>query len=247
MTRDVVAVPETAVRLRVNGLRVATWTCTPDALEALAAGRLVHDGFITGVDHILALRTVSEEDGFVGVDAEVPPGRMAAAVDEAEHRDEHGCGPRFLLDCRPELIRRAPAAPAPPDTAAFHGLFRALYDGAASYRGTGGLHTAALSDGSALSFLHEEVGRHNAVDKVIGHALLEGADRGSLGLVTTARISGDIAAKAARAGLAWIASRSVPTTLAVEIAALAGIAIIARAPSPDARVFAPGDSVADAR
>ncbi|MBW3552248.1 MAG: formate dehydrogenase accessory sulfurtransferase FdhD [Gemmatimonadetes bacterium] len=246
MTRDVVAVPEKAVRLRVNGLRIATWTCTPHALEALAAGRLVHDGFITSADDVLALRTLPPEDGILGVDAEVPPGRMAVAVAEAEHRDEHGCGPRFLLDCRPDLIRRAPAAP-PPDPAAFHGLFRALYDGAATYRGTGGLHTAALSDGASLSFLHEEVGRHNAVDKAIGHALLEGADRPALGLVTTARISGDIAAKAARAGLAWIASRSVPTTLAVEIAAVAGIGIVARAPSPDARVFAPGDSVSEAR
>lgn len=246
MTRDVVAVPEQAVRLRVNGLRTATWTCTPHALEALAAGRLIYDGFVTSVDQILALRTIPQEEGIRGVDAEVPPGRMAAAVAEAEHRDEHGCGPRFLLDCRPELIRRAAAAP-PPETGAFHGLFRALYEGPGTSRGSGGLHTAALSDGASLSFVHEEVGRHNAVDKVIGHALLEGADRTTLGLVTTARISGDIAAKAARAGLAWIASRSVPTTLAVEIAGLAGIAIVARAPSPDARVFAPGDSASEAR
>ena len=245
MTRDVVAVPEKAVRLRVNGLGLATWTCTPHALEALATGRLLYDGFITSAEDILALRALPEEEGILGVDAEVPPPRMAAAVAEAEHRDEHGCGPRFLLDCRPELIRRAPAPP-PPETTAFHGLFRTLYDGATSYRGTGGLHTAALSDGASLSFLHEEVGRHNAVDKVIGHALLEGADRGSLGLITTARISGDIAAKAARAGLAWIASRSVPTTLAVEIAGLAGIAIVARAPSPDARVFTPGEFRAEA-
>ena len=245
MTRDVVAVPEKAVRLRVNGRRIDTWTCTPRAVEELAAGRLLHGGFITTAEDILALRALPAEDGVIGIDAEVPPARMAAAVAEVEHRDAHGCGPRFLPDCRPELVRRAPAAP-PPDTAAFHGLFRALYDGAASHRGTGGLHTAALCDGATLSFLHEEVGRHNAVDKAIGHAVLEDADLTALGLVTTARISGDIAAKAARAGLPWIASRSIPTTLAVEIAALAGIAIIARAPSPDARVFRPGDPVSGA-
>ena len=55
-------------------------------------------------------------------------------------------------------------------------------------------------------------------------------------LVTTARISGGMAAKAARAGLPWIASRSVPTTLALEIASLAGITVFARAAGPDARV-----------
>ena len=70
-----------------------------------------------------------------------------------------------------------------------------------------------------------------------GAAVLEGADLRTLGLVTTARISGRIAAQAARAGLAWIASRSVPTTLALEIAGVAGIPVVARAPSPEARVF----------
>lgn len=238
MTRDVVAVPEQAVRLRVNGLGVATWTCTPLALEALAAGRLLYDGFITGTDHLLVLRTLPAERGIMGVDAEIPPPRMAAALAEADHRAEHGCGPRFLLDCRPEIIRRPAAAPPPPPDA-FPGLFRQLYEHSGSYRTTGGLHSAALSDGASVSRLHEEVGRHNAVDKAIGEAVLDGGDRASLGLVTTARISGDIAAKAARAGLAWIASRSVPTTLAVEIAGVAGIAIVARAPSPDARVFDP--------
>ncbi|HUE76638.1 MAG TPA: formate dehydrogenase accessory sulfurtransferase FdhD [Longimicrobiales bacterium] len=239
MTRVVAAVPEQAVRLRVNGLGVATWTCTPISLEALATGRLLYDGFIAGTDHILALRTLPGEGPVLGVDAEVPPDRMAAALADAEHRAEHGCGPRFLIDCRPELIRRVPA-PAPPSADAFPGLFRQLYERSGSYRSTGGLHSAGLSDSATVSRLHEEVGRHNAVDKAIGEAVLDGGDRSALGLITTARISGDIAAKAARAGLPWIASRSVPTTLAVEIAALAGISIVARAPSPDARVFAPG-------
>ncbi|HUG38942.1 MAG TPA: formate dehydrogenase accessory sulfurtransferase FdhD [Longimicrobiales bacterium] len=241
MTRDVAAVPERAVRLRVNGLGVALWTCTPGALEALAAGRLLAGGFIRSADDLLALRTLPDEEPVLGVDAEVPAVCMATAVAEGEHRAEHGCGPRFLLDCRPELIRRAPAAP-PPDPAVFHGLFRGLYAGSASHRGSGGLHTAALSDGEGLLYLHEEVGRHNAVDKAIGAAVLDGAHRPALGLVTTARISGEIAAKAARAGLAWIASRSVPTSLAVEIAGVAGIPIVARAPGPDARVFAPGEA-----
>ncbi|NIP78675.1 MAG: sulfurtransferase FdhD, partial [Gemmatimonadetes bacterium] len=86
-----------------------------------------------------------------------------------------------------------------------------------------------------------EVGRHNGVDKTIGSALLAGSTLTTLGLLTTARISGEIAEKAARAGLAWVASRSVPTTLAVEIAAAAGLPLVARAPGKDVRVFRPGD------
>lgn len=243
MTRNVIAVPERAVRLRVNGLVIATWTCTPADLEALAAGRLVSDGFIHDADDVLALRTLPDDGRTLGVDAEVPPERMAAAVAEGDHRAEHGCGPRFLVDCRPELIRREGGG-SEPDPDVFHGLFRELFAGAETYRATGGLHTAALSDGASLVHLHEEVSRHNAVDKAIGAALLEGLDLQTFGLVTTARVSGRIAAQTARAGLAWIASRSVPTTLAVEIAAVAGLLIVARAPSPEARVFAPGAGAA---
>jgi FdhD protein len=83
------------------------------------------------------------------------------------------------------------------------------------------------------------------VDKAIGGGLLAGANLARLGLVLSARVSADIAAKAARAGLAWIASRSVPTTLAVEIAEAAGIPIIARAAGPEARVFAGAPAAAD--
>lgn len=241
MAGTVVAVPEETVRLRVNGLRVATWTCTPRALEALAAGRLLAYGFIRDRDDILALETGRAEGDILGIDAEVPAARAAAAIEEADHRRGHGCGPRFLVDCRPELIERGPAA-TPPAPEAFPDLFRALYGGSGGRRGSGGLHTAALSDGTALRHRHDEVGRHNAADKAIGAGLLRAEPLAGLGLVTTARISGEIAAKAARAGLAWIASRSVPTTLAVEIAGAAGIPIVARAPGPEARVFTREDA-----
>lgn len=246
-TRPIAAVPETPVRMRVNGLAVSTWTCTPHGLEALGAGRLVSLGFARSSSEILALRTLPKTDGILGIDAEVEAARAAVAIEEREHRASHGCGLRFFLDCRPQLITR-PDLPLPGDGAAhpdpdiFAGLFRELYERAEAYRDTGGLHTAGLSDGTRLRFLHEEVARHNAVDKAIGDAVLEEAPLTKLGLVTTARISAEIALKATRAGLAWIASRSVPTTLAVEIAGAAGVPIIARAARPESRVFVPGEA-----
>jgi FdhD protein len=114
-------------------------------------------------------------------------------------------------------------------------LFRSLF--ALTRRGDlGGMHAAALSDGNELLFPLEEVGRHNAVDKVIGQAILSGTPTSGLGLVITARISGEIALKAARAGLAWVASRSIPTTLALELASLAGLPLLARAVSKEPRL-----------
>lgn len=239
MQRPVRAVPEEVVRLRVNGRPVATWSCSPAAFEALAVGRMLGFGFIRTRQDVLGLR-VTRDGPIHVVDAEVVEAGAAIALEDAAHRREHGCGLRFLIDCRPARIARG-ASSAPPDPDRFPDLFRALFERSSSRKGGGGHHTAALSDGEALVHAHEEVGRHNGVDKVIGDALMAGVDLGAHGLVTTARISGEIMEKAARAGVGWVASRSVPTTLAVEIAGAAGITIVGRAASPDAGVFRPGE------
>jgi FdhD protein len=240
MHRPVRAVPEEVVRLRVNDRPVGTWSCSPTAFEALAVGRMLGLGFIRTGSDVLTIRVAPEGPIHV-VEAEVAEAGAALAMEDAAHRREHGCGLRFLIDCRPARIARGASA-APPDPKLFPYLFRALFERSPSRKDAGGHHTAALSDGEGLLHAHEEVGRHNAVDKVIGDALMAGVDLGAHGLVTTARISGEIMEKAARAGVGWVASRSVPTTLAVEIASAAGITIVGRAASPDAGVFRPGGS-----
>lgn len=241
MTADVVAVPEQVIRLRANGLVIGVWSCTPLALEELAVGRLMADGFIGCADDVVSLGTLPERHGVLDVEAEVAEAGARTGVEEREHRARHGCGLRFFLDCSPRTIARDEREGGPaarPDLDMFHPLFRSLYERAGAYRQTGGLHTAAFTDGGSLFALHEEVGRHNAVDKAIGTLVLERQPIGRLGLITTARISGEIAMKAARAGVAWIASRSIPTTLALEIARAARLPIVARAAGKDATVFA---------
>ena len=239
--RSAEPIPEIPVRLRVNGSDVSTWSCSPTELEALGAGRLLSLGFARTADDILSIRAREPMQGIHRIEAEVPPERAAAGATEREHRREHGCGLRFLVDCRPDLLPgRSPdngGGHPVPELDAFPDLFRELFDRSPSRRTTGGHHTTALVDGSSLVHLHEEVGRHNGADKAIGSALLSGPPLHRLGLITTARISGEIAEKAARAGILWIASRSVPTTLAVEIAQAARITVIARAAGREARVF----------
>ncbi len=241
MTRNVRAVPEDPVRLTVNGGIVATWSCSPDALEALGAGRLLTLGFIRDRRDLLELDVPGATDGILRIEARVAPERAMAAAAERDHRRAHGCGLRYLVDCRSDLLpARGPAAAGAPGADAARELFRELMERSPSRQGAGGHHTAALSDGERLVYVFEEVGRHNAADKVIGAALLDDVPLERHGLVTSARISGEMAEKAARAGLGWVASRSVPTTLAVAIAAAARVPLLARAPSPDARLFDPG-------
>lgn len=240
MTRTTQPVPEEPVRLLVNDVAVATWTASPRGLEVLGAGRLMALGYVRGPGDILDTRILSIDetgDGIHRIEVAIPRERVAVGVEERDHRAWHGCGLRYLLDCRPDLLPERDDALPVPDLDAFPDLFRELFDRSPSRKTTGGHHTTALTDGSLLVHLYEVIGRHNGADKAIGGALLSADDLHALGMITTARISGQIAEKAARAGVAWVASRSVPTTLAVEIATAAGMPVIGRAAGKEARVF----------
>lgn len=240
MTRVTEPVPEEPVRLLVNDVAVGTWTASPRGLEALGAGRLMSLGFVHGPGDILDTRVLSPADtgdGIHRIEVTIPTERVALGIEERDHRAWHGCGLRYLLECRPDLLPERNDVLPVPDLDAFPGLFRELFDRSPSRKTTGGHHTTALTDGAVLVHLYEVIGRHNGADKVIGGALLSADELRGLGLLTTARVSGRIAEKAARAGVAWVASRSVPTTLAVEIAAAAGMPVIARAAGKEARVF----------
>jgi FdhD protein len=244
MTRVTDTVEETPWWLDVNSTPVAEGTATPERIETLAAGRLLADGYVTGPADILALNVVFDPPGCVGVRVRIAPDLFEAGEALRSHRRAQRCGARHYLDCgtRPLLGPRTARTRLPED---FSGLFRDLFANAERHQRTGGVHTASLSDGIDLLYQVEDVGRHNAVDKTIGWALLEGADASRLGLLLSARVSAEIAVKAARAGLAWVASRSIPTDLAVEIARAAALPIIARAPGKDARVFAGGVGALD--
>lgn len=222
------AVQEVPVWLEVNGTPAVTWMCTPAQLEELAVGWLAGEGYIASIEE-LTLRPCATDLGFW---ATVPEARVAAILAEGRRTVlASGCGAvsAWMRETRTAADR--PAAPPLPAPAALRDLFKALFARGERYRDTGGIHAAALADGAALLAHAEDIGRHNAVDKVIGAMLLARRPVAGRGLLVTGRISAELAAKAAHAGLAWVATPSVPSTLAVEIAAAAGMTLIGRAVS----------------
>ncbi len=225
---DQAAVEEVPVWLEINGTPAVTWMCTPDLLEELAVGWLAGEGFIERVDD-LHLRPCATDLGFW---AEIPAERVDRV--RAEGRRSvlaSGCGAVSVYLAEPDTIRAVPLRGEPPPLDRLRALFKEVFGRGERYRDTGGIHAAALSDGVELLAHAEDIGRHNAVDKVIGTMVLNRRPLAGLGLLVTGRISAELAAKAGRAGLVWIATPSVPSTLAVEIARQTGMVLVGRAVS----------------
>jgi FdhD protein len=204
-------VEEAIVGLSVNGTASFEWRCTPHDLEALVIGRLFISGMINRPDD-LHMTVEPVADGRIQVAARVDASRSRVGPADA----------RVLGVPSPEI---------------FTTLFRDLFNTVDARHESGGMHAAAATDGIRIIKQVEDVGRHNTIDKIVGMLLLSSLSFGQHGLLTSSRVSGEIAHKTARAGFAWLASRSIPTTLAVRFAKQAGLPIIGRAASRNSHVY----------
>jgi len=237
------AVEEVPVWLEVNGAPAVTWMCTPDQLDELVVGWLYGEGYIDGIDDLVRMRPCTRELGFW---VDVPPERYET-VEGMERRRvlASGCGAvTTILGSLSAVPRRSTPLPAL-DTPRLRLLFKELFARGQRYKETGGIHAAALTDGNTLLFHAEDIGRHNAVDKVMGAALYARRRPADLLLLVTERISGELAYKAARAQVAVVATPSVPSTVAVDIARAAGMTLVGRAVSGQPQIWA--DRGSDAR
>lgn len=234
---DLTLVEETAVWLEVNGQPAVTWMCTPDMLEELVVGWLHGEGYVRTRRDIRSLRPCASDLGFW---AEVDEERVRAVA--AEGRTPvlaSGCGSVAVFLADPATAPAGAPSGEPPDGGSLRRQFKTLFAAGARYQDTGGIHAAALSTGTDLLHHAEDIGRHNAVDKVIGAALLHDRSPAGLGLLVTGRISAELAFKAARARVAWIATPSVPSTLAGTIARRSGMMLVGRAVSATPQVHRP--------
>ena len=231
------AVEETPVWLEVNHQPAVTWMCTPDQLEELAVGWLHGEGYIEKLADLLSLTPCATDLGFW---AELAAERVDAIGRDPRRRVlASGCGAVSVALADPQSLPAEPARGAAPPPETVRARFKELYQRGARYEETGGIHAAALTDGRSLLQHAEDIGRHNAVDKVIGGILMAGRSPAGLGLLVTGRISAELAFKAARAGIVYVATPSVPSTLALAIARRAGVELVGRAVSGSPQVHRP--------
>jgi FdhD protein len=197
---------EVPLHLFVNTTFWATILCSPTNLKELAVGHLLSEGIIKSIDEIEEVTLKEKENTCIiklkpdiKVEDRVQISRLHARVitsacGSGSPYQYKGAVPKVEsnLKVKAQII--------------FESVNQLNFK-AEGFRKTGGLHVAAIyqGDGSLVS-LAEDVGRHNAVDKVIGMAALEGVDFGGCFVALSGRISGDVAFKAAKVGLPIVAS-----------------------------------------
>lgn len=220
-------VPEAPVALEFNGIAYAVMMATPAELEDFAAGFAAAEGLgavaecsVAQVDHGWIVRATVP-----GLGAEKLGERVRARVAESS------CG---LCGIENLEALATPLPPVPPHAAiAPEAIFAALSrlrDFQPLGRATGAAHAAALCDGAgALLMVREDVGRHNAMDKLVGACLRAGIALDAGFVLSTARCSYEIVEKAVRAGATSLVTVSLPTSMAVERARGAGLSLWALA------------------
>ena len=211
-------VSEQPLTIMANGVELATLMCTPQRLDYLTVGFLAFEGMIQSLEDIREL-DVDPEHGVVEVE-------LATELTRPQKRIyTSGCGMGLTFTLRtshyPPL--RQEMTVTPPQ---IFPLMQRLYEGATMYQASRGIHAAALSDGEQLLLLAEDVGRHNAMDKILGEALMKGVRTEGRLLLTTGRISSEMLRKAAFMGAPIAISRTSPTTLSIEAAKRLGVTVI---------------------
>jgi len=232
---DAVAVEE-PLELRVAGRSVAVVMRTPGHDRELAAGFLVTEGLIRARDDVLDMTYCrGDAAGAHAVDENILDVLLApgVAVDFARLTrnvfTSSSCGVCSKASIEAVRGQFPPIAmPLAPRRAVLAALPARLRAAQAGFAATGGLHASALFDAAGeLGVVREDVGRHNALDKVIGHAFF--ADRLPLGatiLLVSGRVSFEIMQKALAAGIPCVAAISAPTSAAVELARESGQTLV---------------------
>jgi FdhD protein len=224
---------EAVLQLKVNGAAYTTTVRTPGADNALARGLLYTEGVLVDPAVSPEFRHVPDHDsGHTGcLDITVPAETLAKDVTgRRSSMASASCG--FCGIRNPEELAMTGGTILPPPTQplradAIQALSRRLSDHQPLFRETGGVHGAVAfgSDGSVLAG-HEDIGRHNAVDKVIGDLLQQGRLANAIGLVVSGRVSYEIVFKAHQAQWPYILAVSAPSSLAVEMGDRFGMCII---------------------
>jgi len=215
---------ELPVRLVLNGEPLVTLLCTPTELEELAVGFLLSEGIIRERSSIRKL-AVSDAGPSVHIEVYGLPGGWEKQFEKRTISSGCGKGVTFTNYDREKDRKIKTSGPvlSVDDIRNQLNTFRTI---STLYLETGGVHSAALSDGKDILFFSEDIGRHNAVDKLIGKAFLKGISVENRILFTSGRVTSEIVTKAGRNRFPILVSRAAASCMAINYAEDMGITLV---------------------
>jgi FdhD protein len=231
---------EVAVEIGFNGRAWTVMMASPSNVEDLAVGLALSEGVLTPNTAVEPVTRIFPEG--IALDLEIPR--------EAEGRLRQrtlggvtGCGLCGVESLA--LVNRETTPLAQRDRTPLASIARAfaeLGDAQVLNKATHSVHAAAWADaGGAVQLVREDVGRHNALDKLIGAAARGGVHLDAGFIVMTSRCSFELVQKCAVAGVGLLATLSAPTAMAIDVARAAGIRLVCRAGEDEFAEVVPGE------
>ena len=215
---------ELPIKLILNNKQLVTLLCTPMELKELAVGFLLSEGLLQDRSAINRLDVI-EQDAAIRIELSDLPADWEAMFEK--RTISSGCGKGITFTTfRTDADRRMNVTGQSIRLEDIRTLLRTFKDISSLYLETGGVHSAALSDGKNILFFSEDIGRHNAVDKLIGKAFLQSVPLDDKILITSGRVTSEIMIKAGRNRFPVLISRAAPSCMAISYAEDMGITLV---------------------
>jgi len=217
-------VDEVPVTLYFNGEQMITLMCAGFHLDELAVGFFIAEGWIKNRDRVQGIE-VDTERGIVNVRYDGPGGSKDKFW--LKRAITSGCAKGSVLcEVLDELLENSIRSSLKLAAEGVWKFMNELNNLSSSSKRTHGVHNCLLASPSEVIYYRYDVGRHNALDMLVGRAFLDGLSLDDKLVVTTGRLTSEVVIKAAQVGIPILISRHAVTKLAVELASSLGITII---------------------
>jgi len=219
-----VVVREFPLTIVVNNQELVTLLCSPKNLDYLAVGFLSSEGLLKNKDDIKKI-TIDDRRGAVRVETEAENKQAGELLFKRLITSGCGRGASFYsaADVGRQVKVESQVRISPLEV---FELVSEFQHRSQIFRTTGGVHSAALCDAKNILVFSEDIGRHNAIDKIFGECILNDIPTGDRIIVTSGRVSSEILLKAANRNIPLLISKSAPTDLGVRLANDLGVTLI---------------------
>jgi len=215
-------VTEFHLTIVLNNRELVTLLCSPAKLDFLTIGFLYSEGLINSKDVIKDI-VLDPERGIINVTTKEPVKSAEDILSRRVIASSGGKGASPLSAVHPRSRIDSQIHISPPEVL---NLIQEFVHRSELFAATGGVHGAALCDTKTILVFSEDIGRHNAIDKIFGECIVKDIPTHDRLLITSGRVSSEILLKVAKRNIPILISKSAPTNLGVKLANDSGITLI---------------------